>query len=163
VDISTQESLRVFLLKEVRRFVNHASKLAGVERMALLGSLTTKKINPKDADVLVTIRPEVDIDTLAALGRRLKGKDQSRNSGADIFLCNPEGEYIGRTCAFRECHPRVRCSGTQCARGTKICNDFDVVCLNQDIIREPPLILWPSIERKLPLPEDVEDFLIRQL
>lgn len=163
MNTSTQESLREFLLREVRRFVNHASKLAGVERIALLGSLVTRKNNPKDADVLVTIRPDVDINALAALGRRLKGRGQNRNSGADIFLCNPEGEYIGRTCAFRECHPRVRCSGTQCARGTRICNDFDVVCLNQDLIREPPLILWPSIERRQPLPEDVEKVLVEQL
>ena len=163
MDTSTQESLRAFLLQEVRHFVNHASKLAGVERIALIGSLVIRKNNPKDADVLVTITPDVDIDALAVLGRRMKGRGQSRNSGADIFLCNPEGEYFGRTCSFRECHPRVRCSGTQCFRGTRICDDFDVVCLNQDLIREPPLILWPSIEHRQPLPEDVEQVLISQL
>ena len=28
-----------------------------------------------------------------SLGRSLKGKAQSQNSGVDIFLANPEGEY----------------------------------------------------------------------
>ena len=139
--------------------MTNASKLSGVTRIALLGSLVTNKVNPKDADVLVTIETDVDLDSLAAFGRRLKGKGQSRNSGADIFLCNSHADYIGRTCSFKDCHPRIRCSGAQCARGTKICDDFDVIRLSREIILEPPLVLWPSIAHRQPLPEDVEEIL----
>jgi hypothetical protein len=48
-------SLRVALLRGVLKFVAHAKDLSGVSRIALIGSLTTTKPNPKDADVLVTV------------------------------------------------------------------------------------------------------------
>ena len=153
-------SLRVFLLKEVKKFVASASKVSGVLRIAMIGSLVTAKENPKDADVLVTVDNEFDIDELAKIGRRLKGSGQTRNSGADIFLCNKEGEYLGRTCSFKECHPRARCLGRQCIFSTRICDDFNEVQLEYDQINNPPLTLWPEIIRKGPLPADVEEILI---
>ncbi len=83
--------IREYLLTEVRIFIDKAQKLEGVHRIALVGSLATNKPNPKDADVLVTIDNSVDMDLLAEFGRRLKGRGQNKNSGADIFLCSPEG------------------------------------------------------------------------
>ena len=76
------ESLRQFLLNEIRQFVESASQLDGLSRIALVGSLVTEKENPKDADILITISESTDIDSLVALGRKLKGHAQSRNSGA---------------------------------------------------------------------------------
>lgn len=119
------ELLRHFLLNEIRLFVGFASQLEGVARIALVGSLVTEKVNPKDADLLVTISEATDIDSLAALGRKLKGHAQSHNSGADIFLCNSNGEYLGRTCSYKDCHPRMACLGHQCIFGTRMCKDLD--------------------------------------
>ena len=97
--------LREFLLREVLRFVRTASTIPGVTRIALVGSLATMKANPKDADVLVSVTDDVDLARLATAGRTLKGRAQTRNSGADIFLADSEG-CIGRICHWRECWPR---------------------------------------------------------
>ena len=96
-----EDTLRAALLKEVGRFVERARHLAGVERIALIGSLTTPKEHPKDADVLTTISNDVDLAALATVARKLKGAGQRRNSGADVFLCNKAGDYLGRTCSYR--------------------------------------------------------------
>jgi hypothetical protein len=53
--------------------------VAGVPRIALLGSLSTDKPLQKDADVLVTIDAAMDLSSLARFDRRLKdgADDQS--------------------------------------------------------------------------------------
>ena len=54
--VTTRElTIRAFLLVEVQRFIERACTCPGVRRIALIGSLTTDKENPKDADVLVTV------------------------------------------------------------------------------------------------------------
>jgi hypothetical protein len=74
------------LLLAVRSFVQAARDCPGVLGIALVGSLTTAKAVPKDADVLVTIDGTMDLANLARAGRRLKGLAQTINLGADIFL-----------------------------------------------------------------------------
>src|SRR5438067_10020288 len=91
---SVAEPRRALLLA-VRSFVRAARICPGVLRIALVGSLATNKAIPKDAD--------------ARAGRRLKGFAQTINLGADIFLADPTGRYLGRICHYRECHPRVAC------------------------------------------------------
>ena len=76
------------LLTAVLAFVQAARSLSGVRRIALLGSLTTDKPVPKDADVLVTIDADMDLAPLARIARRLKGTVQTVNLGADIFLAD---------------------------------------------------------------------------
>jgi hypothetical protein len=66
-----EDTLRAALLKEVGRFVERARHLAGVERIALIGSLTTPKEHPKDADVLTTISDDVDL--AAPIGNATRG------------------------------------------------------------------------------------------
>ena len=78
-DTST-EPIRSFLLSEVLRFVERARLCPGVRRIALVGSLVTHKAEPKDADVLVAVENAADLTELAAAGRKLKGRAQSRNS-----------------------------------------------------------------------------------
>jgi predicted nucleotidyltransferase len=156
----SREPLRAFLLREVKRFVESTSQISGVVRIALIGSLVTNKPDPKDADVLVTIDENVDIDSLAEAGRRLKGKGQSQGSGADIFLASPEGDYLGRICSFRECHPRVRCSGNQCHLGSRICDDLDIVRLDRKLVEAPPLELWPQLTCRKAIPDDVRKVLL---
>ena len=105
---------REHLLAAVLSFVREARTLPGVLRIALLGSLTTAKPVPKDADVLVTIDDTVDFPELARLGRRLKGVEQGINLGADVFLADRSGRYLGRVCRYRECHYRVLCQALHC-------------------------------------------------
>jgi hypothetical protein len=44
---------------------------------------------------------------LARAGRRLMGRAQTINLGADVFLADTTGRYLGRICHYRECNPRV--------------------------------------------------------
>ena len=82
------------LLLAVRSFVRSARDRPGVLRIALLGSLTTSKLIPKDADVLVTIDGAVELVELARVGRRLQGIAQTINLGADIFLANEDRSHL---------------------------------------------------------------------
>ena len=76
-------------------FTQAACRVSGVTRIALIGSLATTKLNPKDADMLVTIADDADLTLLAAHGRKLLGHGQSRNCGGEVFLANPHGVYLG--------------------------------------------------------------------
>ena len=98
------------LLLAVRSFVRTARDCPGVLGIALLGSLTTTKLIPKDADLLVTIDESIQLAELAHAGRRLQGFAQTINLGADIFLANEGGGYVGRICHYRKCFPRAACS-----------------------------------------------------
>jgi len=69
---------RPVLLAAVRDFVREAAACAGVLRVALVGSLTTEKAVPKDADVLVIIDGGMELNKLARAGGRLKGRAQRR-------------------------------------------------------------------------------------
>lgn len=154
---------RALLLAEVLAFVRSASVCPGVLRIALVVSLATGKPVPKDADVLVTLEDGVDLGPLASVGRRLKGKAGSINLGADIFLCRPDGRYVGRICGFRECHPRVACHARHCGGRDHLCDDLDILTLSSELILAPPLVLWPRLERRAVLPDDVEQLLVTPL
>ncbi len=159
----SDHALRVALLKEVLKFVVRAKDLKGVTRIALIGSLNTTKPNPKDADVLVTVSESLNLALLAAAGRKLKGAGQSLGSGADVFLCDVTGRYIGRTCSYRECHPRVRCRGRSCGLRPYLCDDLDEVYLGQEQVAQPPVVLWPKVSRRGEVPTDVEKHLLKPL
>jgi len=153
---------RAFLIEALARFIRDARQVAGVRRIAVVGSLTTRKPDPKDADVLVTVGEDAEFEALAKLGRKLKGTAQTRNHGADIFLASVDGHYIGRTCSFRECHPRVRCGGTSCWHGGWVCDDFDVLRLKDELIAALPLEVWPQVVVRVDLPPDIRKVLLAQ-
>ena len=88
-------SIRSFLLDEVLRFVKRARTCPGVRRIALIGSLAKDKDHPKDADVLATVDDDADLAALATAGRKLKGRAQSRSSGADVQRDAPGGGGCG--------------------------------------------------------------------
>jgi hypothetical protein len=163
--VTNTEAIRSFLLSEVLRFVECACACPGVRRIALVGSLASDKENPKDADVLVTVEDTADLTALAAAGRKLKGRAQSRNKGADVFLADPSGNYIGRTCHWRVCHPGVRasCDARHCGRRAFLHDDLDAIMLDAALIHMPPLELWPAIVRRAQLPSDVETQLVQRL
>ncbi len=71
---SVNPAVREFLIAEALAFAKAAQQVAGVTRIALIGSLTTEKPDPKDADVLVTVTDAADLALLARLGRRLQGR-----------------------------------------------------------------------------------------
>jgi hypothetical protein len=144
-------------------FVRAARLCPGVRRIALLGSMTTAKAIPKDVDLLVTIEQTVDLTQLARAGRRLKGLAQTINLGADIFLADTAGHYLGRICQYRECHPRVACRAQHCGLRAHLNDDLQVVTLLKDLIASPPVELWPKVVRTLTLPADVEEILLTKL
>jgi len=100
-------------LDEVLRFVRSAANLPGVLRIALIGSILTDRPDPKDVDVLVSVTDDAELASLAALGRRLQGRLQSLNHGADVFLADGSGRYLGRTCSWKSCGPGIRASVTR--------------------------------------------------
>jgi hypothetical protein len=144
-------------------FVCRARTLRGVERIALLGSLVTDKARPKDADILVTITEDADFSRLARLGRRLKGEAQGMNSGADVFLADPAGAYLGRVCHHRECHPRVLCHARHCGARPHFNDDLEEVTLPPEVIAIPPLVLYPVLAMSVPIPADVQTLLVAPL
>lgn len=157
--------IRSLLLDAVLQFTCQARDLPGVRRIALIGSLTTPKPKPKDADVLVTVEPTLDLTKLARLGRQLKGTGQTRNSGADIFLAHPDEQYIGRICGWRECRfgLRMACRASNCGRREYLNDDLHVVNLDTQVIKHPPLELWPAVVCRQNVPVDVIQRLVDPL
>jgi hypothetical protein len=50
--------------------------MLGISHLTLLGSLTTDKVDPKDADVLVTVADNAGLTPLARFAGRLHGRAQ---------------------------------------------------------------------------------------
>ncbi|HMF97064.1 MAG TPA: hypothetical protein VKE96_22350 [Vicinamibacterales bacterium] len=91
------ENHRQQLLDGLRRFVTSVRQLPGVKSIAVLGSIITTKRDPKDIDVLVVVADDADLARLATASRRLQGHAQRLNRGADVFLADERGNYLGRT------------------------------------------------------------------
>ena len=147
------------LFDGLRDFVTAARRIDGVSRISVLGSILTTKADPKDIDLLLVVTDDADLTPLAKCGRRLKGHAQSINRGADVFLADERGEYIGRTCLWRDCRPGIRgsCDARHCGPRPYLHDDLDDVCLESALVERPPLTLWPEVEYRGRLPKDVED------
>jgi len=158
-----QPTLRERLLIEAEQFVRAVARLEGIRGIALLGSILTPKQEPKDIDVLVVVDNEVDLAPLAKCARQLQGRAQSMNRGADVFLANPEGEYLGRTCRWRECGPGIRaaCDALHCGRRHYLHDDLQDIRLAPEVVQMPPVRVWPVIEVRGDIPADLERFLER--
>jgi hypothetical protein len=80
------------------------------------------------------------MEQLAKLSRQLKGKTQTINHGADIFLSNIDGEYIGRVCRWRECRPGIRmaCEALNCGQVQYLYDDLQNVEIGRYQIANPP-------------------------
>ncbi len=158
-------TFRTKLLIEVLNFVGATKQISGVTRIALIGSLTTDKRKPKDADFLVTITEDADLKRLAKLGRKLSGHSLSFGGGGEVFLADTEGHYLGRTCPWKECRFGIRlsCDALNCGQRPYLHDDLQTVCLAEDIIAAPPIELWPKIKTRVEIPKDVEQFLLEPL
>lgn len=166
-----QPSTRDRLISEALAFVREVwewldrGTLIGVTRIALIGSLTTSEPDPKDVDLLVTITDQADLARLAKLARKLQGHAQSFNRGADVFLADPQDNYLGRTCPWKRCGPRIRsnCDALHCGRRPYLHDDLNAVRLPKSLIIAPPIELWPHVVTRASMPEDIEQDLIAAL
>jgi predicted nucleotidyltransferase len=156
---------RDLCLAEALAFVRQAIQMQGVERIALLGSMTTDRPDPKDVDLLVRVTDDMNLKPLADAARRLSGHLQQHRLGADIFLADPQDHYLGRTCPWKVCVPgvRMRCDAHNCGRRPYLHDDWDAVRLEDALVRRPPIVLWPQVIARVPLPADVEEALIQPL
>jgi hypothetical protein len=136
--------------------------MPGVLRIALIGSLLSRKPDPKDTDLLVTVSDDADLAPIAGAARRLKGHLQSINRGADVFVANPQEDYLGRLCPWRRCAPGVRrsCEALHCGRRPFLYDDQQVLRLAVELVRHPPVEVFPETIRRGPIPEDVEAILL---
>lgn len=162
-DAAAHKEPRATLLIATRKFVRAAQCCNGVRRIALIGSLTTTKATPKDTDLLLNIEHPMDLAPLARIGRQLQGGLQGHNLGADIFLSDSMGSYIGRVCSYRECRPRMACRAGHCGRHPHLNDDLHVVTLSAQLIAAPPVELWPRVVRNCNVPADVELHLIEKI
>ena len=153
---------RQHLLRAGASFVSAIKTLQGVMRIAVVGSIISDKRNPKDIDFLITIADNVELDRIAAAGRRLKGTAQTKNLGADIFLANEHNQYIGRTCGWKVCEPgiRIACRADNCGKRKYLNDDLTDLMLPKELITSPPVILWPTPEIKTKISEDVAVILL---
>jgi hypothetical protein len=157
--------VRPRLIEEVVVFVRAASQLPGVIRIALIGSLATDELEPKDIDMLVTVTDKMNLNRLATLGRKLNGHVQSFGRGGEVFLANPQGDYLGRTCPWKQCGPGIRasCDARHCGRRPYLHDDWDAIQLTSALIAAPPIGLWPQAVAHVPVPGDLETGLIAVL
>ena len=88
---------------------------------------------------LVTVHDDADLTALAAARRRLKGRALSRNSGTDIFLTDLSGNYIDRTCGWRECRPGflVASDFRKCKRRHYLHDNLNDMTLGLSFVQEP--------------------------
>ena len=158
-----ESDIRAFLITEAFRFIVRAVSVPGVTRIALVGSLTQEKADPKDADILVTVGDDADLTALATAARKLKGATQTRNKGADVFLANPAGRYIGRICHWRECGPGIRtsCDAQHCGGRHFLHDDLDDIALDPLLVKEPPVEVWPAVVCRQAIPGDLMSHLSR--
>jgi hypothetical protein len=155
---SHEPSIRATFVEVGLWFAQAAAALPGVKRIAVIGSILTGRRDPKDIDFLVTVTDAADLSALAALGRRLIGRLQSHSHGADVFLANERGQYIGRTCSWVVCRPGIRasCDALNCGRRPYLHDDLNTVRLDDTVVAKPPLELWPVVVRRCEVPDDVE-------
>ncbi|HSL42230.1 MAG TPA: hypothetical protein VK897_02285 [Anaerolineales bacterium] len=159
----SDEDVRAFLIAEAFRFIERIVGIPGVRRIAMLGSVLSSKANPKDVDLLITVEDEVDLTALAKSARRLMGVAQSKNKGADVFLANSAGQYIGRVCHWSRCGPhfRVTCDARNCGVREYLHDDLDDINLDPLVVKEPPLEIWPIVIARQSVAKDLLPFLAR--
>jgi len=164
-----ETSDREHLLAAAQWFIAEAAKLESVEQIALVGSLCTEQKKPRDLDLLVTVKPGSSIKALGKLKRKLQGKISRGSMGSDVFIAEdgpgapkPSGEggrYIGRACQYREPWLRADCMARKlrCADGREfLCDTSANFRLDQEVIDNPPVILWPEVKQNVEVPADVQ-------
>ena len=162
-----QLPVRTQLLEAALAFVRSAARLPSVKRIALIGSLTTPEPSPKDADLLVTVTDDMDLAPLAKAARQLNGRalQTGRSRGADVFLADVGGHYLGRACLWKECGPGIRlsCNALHCGQRHYLHDDLRAIKLEPALIQNPPIELWPAVVTRMAAPADVEESLLKPI
>ena len=153
-----EPTVRERLLDGALRFIESIVDITGVQRIAFLGSIVSPKPNPKDVDLLVYVAGDADLAPLAESARRLRGRLQSHNLGADVFLADDRKRYLGRACSWKDCRPGIRasCDAAHCGRRPYLHDDLLTVQLPKPLVAAPPLEVWPVIVRRCSIPVDLE-------
>jgi len=114
--------------------------------------------------MLVTVSDDCDLAPLARLGRQLLGRMQNHGAGADVFLASEDGHYLGRTCPWKNCGPgyRTTCDALHCG-ARHLHDDLDAVRIEEEVIAQPAVVLWPDLAAGEGVPLDVREELIEQL
>ena len=159
----SRANVRDSLLEAALWFVRAAAQLSGVRRIAFVGSILSHRQRPKDIDLLVYVADDADLVPLASTARRLQGRLQSQNRGADVFLADEQHRYLGRTCSWKLCQPGIRasCDALHCGRRPHLHDDLATIRLPDSLIAAPPLDLWPTVVRRCQVPADVETLVSR--
>ncbi len=162
---SDEPPMRTLLLREMAEVVCALKRAPGVTRIAMIGSLATTVETPRDADLLVSVDNEVNLATLARLGRRWRAFVQSLHCSGDIFLADNRENYLGRTCPWKDCglDHNPHCDARHCGRRHYLHDDLNTIRLSRQVTLTPPVELWPEIVLRVPVPQDVTDILIRSL
>lgn len=152
--------IREAFIKNALEFAEQLSRKEGVRRVAIVREITQPVKKPHILCLLVTIGEEAPVKPIADVGRKLTGRMLSmpESVGSDVFLANEQHEYLGRTCNYRECHPRAACRGGQCY-GTYICNDFHIFTLEKEVIESPPVEVFPRVVIRDRIPDDLRQAL----
>jgi hypothetical protein len=162
-----QMPVRAQLLAAALLFAQSASRLPGVKRIALIGSLTTPQPSPKDIDLLVTVTNDMDLAPLAKAARQLNGRamQTGQSRGGDVFLADVSGNYLGRTCQWKECGPGIRqsCDALHCGKRHYLHDDLRTITLESALIQDPPIELWPAVVPRVQVPADVEQVLLKPI
>jgi hypothetical protein len=159
--------VRTQLIMATLLFVQSASQLAGVKRIALIGSLTTPEPSPKDVDLLVTVTDDMDLAPLAKAARQLNGRamQTGHSRGGDVFLADVAGNYLGRTCHWKQCGPGIRlsCDALHCGQRLYLHDDLRCITLQPALIQAPPIELWPAVVPRVEVSADVEEILLKPI
>jgi len=93
--------------------------------------------------------------------RTFQGKISGGSMGPDVFVAERD-RYIGRACQYREPWPRADCISRKlrCADGREfLCDTSANFTLDQGLIDNPPVILWPKARQNADVPADVQELL----
>lgn len=161
------ETVRTQMLTATVPFVLAAAQIQGVKRVALVGSLLTGKVRPKDIDLLISVEDSADLVSLATAGRRYQGRMGQLthgNYGVDLFMTNTKQQYLGRLCHRKSCPCYCQsCQAKHCGQRQYLCDDLQVVTLERSLLVAPPLEVWPTIVARVAIPTDVEQHLLQPL
>jgi hypothetical protein len=162
---SQPPAVRPTLLAEAAAFVGAASRLPGVRRIALVGSIATDKAFPKDVDLLVTVDDEADLDPLGNAGPPADGAtpEHRAGSGRRRVPGRSSRPLPGPNVSLKRCGPgiRVSCDAEHCGRRASLHDDLQTVRLPHTTVASPPVEVWPRpILHAAGVAHDVREFLL---
>jgi hypothetical protein len=161
-------------LKGALDYVRALQQVHIVRSIALFGSLTTEKPDPKDVDLLIVLTDTVKLerlpkgnwvglddqatfDALVSLNQTARGEKRRQlmqrkyQQIDELFVATSQYQYIGRLSLDYDSFPLRRDDGAINPKPLEI------------LFRSSSMNLWPSIQLSGQCPQDVFEHLIRAL